>query len=194
MRKIMFNDKYGLTKAVLDESKTMTRRFLSGDYEVIEKRLSEFHGYTKEDGWIKLLPSYQVGEFVAIAQSYKNVSHNEMVVENGQTKPIKLAAGWNNKMFVKTEYMPHNIQITNIKIERLQDISNENCLKEGISDVIVGCEYKMYGFANTKRGDYDLFKTPREAYSVLIDKISGKGTWESNPYVFVYEFKLMNNI
>ena len=190
----MFNDKYGLTKAVLDESKIMTRRFLSGDYEVIEKRLSEFYGYTKEDGWIKLLPSYQVGEFVAIAQSYKNVSHNEMVVENGQTKLVKLAAGWNNKMFVKAEYMPHNIQITKIKIERLQDISNEDCLKEGISDVIVGCEYKMYGFVNMKKGDYDLFKTPREAYAVLIDKISGKGTWESNPYVFVYDFKLMNNI
>ena len=29
-------------------------------------------------------------------------------------------------------------------------------------------------------------------YSVLIDKISGKGTWESNPYVFVYDFKLID--
>lgn len=34
-------------------------------------------------------------------------------------------------------------------------------------------------------------KTAKEAYAALIDKISGKGTWESNPYVFVYEFELI---
>lgn len=31
--------------------------------------------------------------------------------------------------------------------------------------------------------------TPREAYAALIDRISGKGTWESNPFVFAYEFE-----
>ena len=35
------------------------------------------------------------------------------------------------------------------------------------------------------------YSTPREAYAALIDRISGKGTWESNPYVFVYEFELI---
>lgn len=38
----------------------------------------------------------------------------------------------------------------------------------------------------------DGFDTPREAFAALIDKVSGKGTWESNPYVFVYEFKLID--
>lgn len=31
----------------------------------------------------------------------------------------------------------------------------------------------------------------REAYAALIDKISGKGAWESNPFVFVYDFELV---
>lgn len=35
------------------------------------------------------------------------------------------------------------------------------------------------------------FCTPQGAYSYLIDKISGKGTWERNPYVFVYDFELV---
>ena len=35
------------------------------------------------------------------------------------------------------------------------------------------------------------FDTPREAFAALIDKVSGKGTWESNPYVWAYEFELM---
>lgn len=37
-----------------------------------------------------------------------------------------------------------------------------------------------------------LYNTPRDAFSALIDKVSGKGTWESNPYVWVYEFKLFD--
>ena len=33
--------------------------------------------------------------------------------------------------------------------------------------------------------------SPKESYAELIDKVSGKGTWESNPYVFVYDFNLV---
>ena len=36
-----------------------------------------------------------------------------------------------------------------------------------------------------------LGRTPSKAYAELIDKVSGKGTWESNPYVFVYDFELI---
>lgn len=31
-----------------------------------------------------------------------------------------------------------------------------------------------------------------KAFAALIDKVSGKGTWDSNPWVFVYEFKLID--
>lgn len=34
------------------------------------------------------------------------------------------------------------------------------------------------------------YKTAIEAYSEIINEINGKGTWESNPYVFVYDYKL----
>ena len=36
------------------------------------------------------------------------------------------------------------------------------------------------------------FNTPREAFAHLIDKVSGKGTWDKNPYVFVYDFELVD--
>lgn len=35
------------------------------------------------------------------------------------------------------------------------------------------------------------YSTPQYAYADLIDKVSGEGTWESNPWVWVYEFELM---
>lgn len=38
--------------------------------------------------------------------------------------------GWDNKMFVRAEHMPHRIRITDIRVERLQDISDEDCLRK----------------------------------------------------------------
>lgn len=85
--------------------------------------------------------------------------------------------------------MLHFIRITNFRIERLQNISDEDCLKEGIIKWDAGQEdIPFYSYKNSKKNDFD---TPREAYAALIDKVSGKGTWESNPYAFVYDFKLV---
>jgi hypothetical protein len=84
----------------------------------------------------------------------------------------------------------------------LQDITDEDCLKEGIEQLPYGGNLKPYAFYDNSiriksdsegvsYGWYRSFDTPREAYASLIDKISGKGTWERNPYVFVYDFELV---
>ena len=48
-----------------------------------------------------------------------------------------------------------------------------------------------YGFDDYKLRIFHNYYTPKEAYSELLDRIEGKGTWKSNPYVFVYEFELL---
>lgn len=90
-------------------------------------------------------------------------------------------------MFVKADLMPHLIKITDIHVERLQDISDEDCLKEGIEKCKIPLCIKHYFI----RDCGDCASSPREVFSELIDKVSGKGTWESNPWVFVYEFELL---
>ena len=181
MKKIMFNDKYGLTQAVLKGRKTQTRRtFLKPDDENL------LHDITPEY-LISVRSRYKVGETVAIAQPYADITPQ---VDWVKCMIRKEELGWNNKMFVRAEDMPHHIRITKIRIERLQDISEEDCLKEGIwcdNNVgLKGTTYWYHGLANSS------FRTPQEAYASLIDRISGKGTWESNPYVFVYDFELID--
>lgn len=227
MQKIMFNDKYGLTDAVLEGRKTQTRRVLNPT--MLFKRLKTYEGWSKEDisAWkrsckTRLYESqgaelqqmldyalsssrYKVGETVAIAQSYKDI-HAEILREIGDLelkKEFLQFKGYTNKMFVRAEKMPHSIRITNIRIERLQDISNEDCLKEGIYETkflkagiapIRGCgplgtinHHPLLGY-----GSFCLYMSVKEAYAALIDRISGKGTWVSNPYVFVYDFELID--
>lgn len=124
----------------------------------------------------KYQPKFEVGEIVAVAQAYKDTWGNPDFLF--AHKP-----GWNNKMFVSADLMPHQIRITNVWAERLQDISEEDCLREGIYEVPF-CEFAWDDNGKT-------FKTAREAFATLIDKVSGKGTWESNPWAFANEFELV---
>lgn len=197
----MFNDKYGLTKAVLAKRKTQTRRIITNKemLEIIRKvdsPASLFLVYDKfvlNPYWRKRFINnrrsmrYQMNETVAIAQPYADITPP---VDWVKCMIRKEKLGWNNKMFVRAEDMPHHIRITNIRIERLQDIKSEDCLKEGLwraGDVgLEGTTYWYHGLANSS------FRTPQDAYASLIDRISGKGTWESNPYVFVYDFELID--
>ncbi len=218
MKKIMFNDKYGFTQAVLANRKTQTRRILNPT--MFFKRLDTYEGWTKQSiaAWKESCKNqlykaegkelkemldyalehspYKVGEKVAIAQRYIDLVNNDEFyrlcgIHGMPLECIKYEKGCENKMFVKADLMPHHIRITDIRVERLQDISDEDCISEGIG--IRPDDIQEYGVKYVK-GELTLWicgDSPLEAYTVLIDEVSGKGTWNSNPYVFVYDFELI---
>ena len=196
MKKIMFNDEFGLTQAVLDGRKTMTRRLIP------QKVIDAYYDY--EDAYCSInfggvsaasmteflcgCSRYYAGDVLAIAQSYRDVYLN-----SGSIYKIGLlgrTAGWRNKMYVSADDMPHHIKIKNIRVEHLQNISDEDCLREGIRkwDKDGNPLGPSYDFVNSPHG----YATPREAFAALIDKVSGRGTWDSNPYVWVYSFELIS--
>lgn len=155
-------------------------------------------------------PHYKVGEVVAVAQRYSDIFAADKILYrsipavDGYKKELACEQkGWNNKMFVCANLMPHQIRIANIRAERLQDISDEDCLREGVVKIerkiaqnhpqsVVSyypCQY-MKECAD-KVGWGITYDTPKEAFAVLIEKVSGKSAWEHNPYVWVYEFELV---
>ena len=203
MKKIMFNDRYGLTEAVLEGRKTMTRRFISEDvwqradvyrHKHYEDTLGLLPG---KEALIKFFP-FKVGEVVAVAQSYETVGIRPLALlcVKGEWVTAIRTPGWKNKMFVSADYMCRYIRITNVRVERLQDISGEDCLREGI--VKDDCKTYFNGYAFDYSFDQHgnmlaarWYKTPREAYAALIDKVCGKGTWADNPWVFAIEFEYL---
>lgn len=205
MKKIAFSDRYGLTRAVSEGFKTNTRRveksldILPLDYDpilndfqseycdgiIIVKRF--FKGFHMRTYHLK--PRYKIGEEVAVAQRYKDAINP---LDWVNIEIYKNSPGWTNKMFVAASLMPHRIRITDIKVERLQDITEEDCMKEGIVEGEFMNTWDTFYF--DEWGDvpnHITFKTPREAFAALIDRISGKGTWERNPWVYAYSFELV---
>ncbi len=213
MKKIMFNDKYGLTQAVLEGRKTQTRRIVPQSViDVYDEWRSDVECIAKPAGsTIEPLCSYllrksrfYVGEIVAVAQSYCSIAE-ELENSNNATcaahyeKNVQKASeyiswmehpGFNNKMFVAADMMIHQIRITDVRIERLQDISDEDCIKEGVRKVVN--ENGIYVQYYVGKGDNACsFENPREAFAHLINKVSRKDVWNENPYVFVYDFELV---
>ena len=193
MKKIMFNDKFGLTQAVLEGRKTQTRRTMLDLTAMTIQGRKKFliaSNYPKYDiakylsKFGETMSPYKTGDIVAIAQSYKDCGAEAFY--------WKQTPGWTNKMFVKANLMPHHIKIERVRVERLQDISEEDCLKEGIYEDGGNDSFIPHYFYNYDNSNADGFKTPQLAYAHLIVKIGGKGTWEANPLVFAYDFALID--
>lgn len=220
MKKIMFNDEYGLTEAVLAGCKTMTRRIIKGDFENIKAYHANgawhFIADTKDGESIELKPAYQVGDVVAVSQRYSDIPMERLTADVDepfkkylQKQIIKQSAGYKNKMFVLAKLMPYRIRITKVRFERLGDISDEDCEREGLvpvaypvydGDVLkkVVRGYSLYSFKDDIENPWApdnpaqyIGADRRTAFAVLIMKMYGKKVWNANPWVAVYSFKLI---
>ena len=161
---------------------------------------------------LAIKPKYRVGETVYLKEPYAETCDEYgtpiIAYKFGGKPRIKLpdslgcemdtdwcidnypACGkWKNKLFMPESAARYFIEITAVRAERLQDISEEDCFKEGIEEVIwkgkilKSCKHYFNG--------YESYDTPIEAYAELIDRINKEGIWEKNPWVWVYDFKLI---
>ena len=181
-----------LFHATVRGSKTQTRRIMRPQ---------------PDDGqiWNSILglgikPRYKKGELLYLKEPYiddLNMDKTYFKYSPDDVKEVgewlKMQAGevksakkiWKNKLFMPQSEARYFIKITDVRVERLQEITEDDCIKEGIemNNYPHRGWYWMEGYYSTD--------DPILAYERLIDKINGKGTWESNPFVFVYDYELM---
>lgn len=210
MQAIGFNEHYGLQTAVFNRTKTITRRAEKGLENLEEgnfcfqKERNQVVIYGEKGTPIEIVKlRYKIGEIVAVRQSYSEIADNpyfinQLAANGKRVVEMKYEEGWNNKLFVAAYYMPRHIKITDIKVERLQDCSDDDILKEGIirrDDCINNImeNIPVYTFKNSFVNHiYKTYHTPRQAFARLIDKVSGKGTWERNQFMPAYTFELID--
>lgn len=186
-----------LTQLVIEGKKDMTRRQTTDrrQYEVGEKvALAEAYGFIWRE--LNAIPDKQIA-YMRRLRSVLNVEHPSII------------PAWENKLFVRPELMRYQIEITGKRTEHLQDISDEDILREGVfhgmcsSRNIETGETGDYTWLDIKRkklpnGHYhvnikhNVHSNIRECFIEMINHICGKGTWEQNPEVYVYTFKLID--
>lgn len=179
MKQIAFNNKFGLTDLVMQGRKIMMRVLVP---RIIVGKIR------------KIKDNYYQETFSVLTD--KEALEKYYFSEHPKSKPYKV--GEVIAITNKREIVDY-IQITEVKIERVQDISDGDVIREGFST-----EYVNNGWGNS--ASHLVYKltymepklwrykeiassNPQEAYSILFDKVHKTGTWDLNPWVFVYEFK-----
>jgi hypothetical protein len=106
------------------------------------------------------------------------------------------AAGWDRSIpkWRPSIHMPRwasrlTLQVTDVRVERLQDISGADAFDEGIRFTLErredGGGKSGWGIEGEVQGN-----TPEHGYSLLWDRINGAGSWQANPWVWAVSFKV----
>ncbi|NLC23360.1 MAG: hypothetical protein GX776_02645 [Oxalobacter sp.] len=91
------------------------------------------------------------------------------------------------------------LKITDIRVERLQDISGEDAFAEGMQIPVSNDKHPLLRltgkispgkFCDKHPNEWDLNDYARFEYANLWEKLNGTGSWEANPWVWVIEFDM----
>jgi hypothetical protein len=109
--------------------------------------------------------------------------HHEIAREPFDWKPSIFMPRWASRI---------TLEITAVRVERVQDISEADAKAEGIESIDFDGEvfFKNYGFkANAKGHTIKAFGRATQSYESLWEKINGAGSWADNPFVWVISFR-----
>jgi hypothetical protein len=198
-RPIIFSSQ--MVQSILDGRKTQTRRVIKPQPEVSAE------GYLMGD-WLNkplgglLLPKLQdiaihcplgeIGDVLWVRETYicglgvggcidGNVKKPIDVIYRADDGPNERTAGpWKSPIFMPRSASRITLEITNIRVERLQDISREDAIAEGVRTI-----------EDAIKDGYTWCDGPRRGYMIQWDIINGSGSWNLNPWVWVIEFRRM---
>lgn len=163
-----------LTKQVEIGNKTMTRRLTGLEKVNISPDDFRFDGVDEKDANIYYFEELKVGE---PTESYIIVRSKYRVGE-----------------IINVESTDKKIQITDVRAERLKNISEEDAISEGIDkkgDLYFNYVESEGYFKNSFQKEYFYKEIPKVSFISLWSKINGIDSWIANPWVWVYEFKIL---
>lgn len=174
-----------MVRAILEGRKTMTRRVIKPQPEIRE--ISGLTVYPVDvykptyslSQILNKCPYGQPGDNLWVRETF-NADWCDHVIYRADGGSA-VAAGyaeepkWKPSIFMPRCASRINLEITNVRVERLNDISEEDARAEGAE---LSCGEMRQDYPNYKR-----------TFKRLWESINGTGAWEANPFVWVIEFK-----
>ena len=195
--------------ASLDESKTQTRRIAKG--MALAWLDAGFHPDFVASAENRICPFGLPGDQLWVREAWRAPLAYELTkpsdippgtplsyeADGGGNLPKFNAGKLRPSMFMPRWASRLSLEITGVRVERLQEISQVDAIKEGISTVRTPeWDHKHFG---AWRKEFDaaclagirppLGPLPRESYRALWEEINGPGSWDLNPWVWVVSFR-----
>ncbi len=93
---------------------------------------------------------------------------------------------WKPSIFMPRAASRITLEVTDVRVERLNEISEADAIAEGI-DPIIGPDGERY-YRNYGKEDIGIYLPPKESYRTLCQSIYGPESWANNPFVWVISF------
>lgn len=209
-----------IVQAILAGSKTQTRRIIKNvdDHYFQSLVLHATGKYTfvpngnyapTASDVVEVKPKYQKGDILWVRETFAEYDLKKVSAEEGKYfykannfdadivelfKQEKLLSKWKPSIHMPKEAARIFLEVTNVRLERLQDITKEDAINEGILPLEMSLEQKKcqgqlyYNYSRPTQFVPEGL-CPFWSFSTLWCSINGSDSWEANPFVWVYEFK-----
>src|SRR5690554_2083997 len=180
---ILFNTE--MVQAILENRKKQTRRANNHPY------------FSKEELLEHTLPEYQIGDVLWVRETFKaaireypgkNIPTEKIFLYKATYEPgiILGKIKWEPSIYMPREAARIFLEVTNVRLERLQDISEADAIAEGVRQ---HSDYGSTGYVHYGRPDEALTDIDAVwSFETLWESIKGKESWNKNPFVWVYDF------
>lgn len=201
MKPILFNAE--MVRAILDGRKSCTRRlvkpqpdgkhtfplgFVTDSTEKKEMGCFGF-GIDEYGGSIQYAkPQYQPGDILYVRETWKKAPNGYYYYEDWQRDDIADVTKWKPSIHMPKEAARIWLKVTDVKVERLQDMKDEDFEKEGLENFCKKCS-ALFSDCDNCLNDGGMEEDFKELWNSTIKKSDlDRYGWEANPYVFVIEF------
>jgi len=175
LRPILFNT--AMVQAILEDRKTQTRRVLKGNVQ-----LFDYIAATDVP-----CPYGKVGDVLWVRETVSRFSFGGCYAYKADNDPEDKCTKWRPSIHMPFEACRLFVKITNIRVERLQDISESDAIHEGIGRFSKDNTVYKYGLDGWPW--QEMQRKPSLGFSILWKSINGSESWNANPWVWVIEFK-----
>jgi len=185
-----------MVRALLEGRKTQTRRIIKPR----RRRPSLFDGTWSDSyvldpanaSWRAQDVRYEPGDRLWVRESHYvwsagNQDGSGQRIDYMATEPDSPCGGWTPSIHMPRWASRLTLIITSVKVERLQDISEQDAIAEGIEragDIAGQLGWKHYPDGSPAGGWLD----PRESFRSLWNSINGTGAWDTDPWVVALSF------
>jgi hypothetical protein len=185
-KSIIFNTQE--VQAIMENKKTMTRRMIVSQPPQYADKAEVIARY---GGWSK----YRVGDILWVKETHAKAQDGGYIYRADSIfdgcGPGDFAWKWKSSIHMPREAARIFLKVTDVRAERLQDISNIQAKYEGAEPLSALCQMPKYERAcmlNCKNCNRDIY---RESFQYLWDTLNAKRgySWESNPWVWVISFE-----
>jgi hypothetical protein len=117
-----------------------------------------------------------------------DVAYRADLTDDMSERAVRRLAGNSTAPWTPSIHMPRwasriTLEVTGVRVQRLQDISEEDARAEGVTPSTAACSC-----------DGQCARRHRDAYALLWDSINGAGAWAANPWVWCVSFRRLASL